>query len=679
MTRKGIGLLVFLIIALGQLGAESYRIVPNYGHLDEVSEINWDKERNILLTLGKDGICLAVDLENNRVLNRLTLPGTPLLARLNPTYPELALITEKSDAYVLYVLNWQTGEILIQQDKSEIPFFLDYSKSGEILLLGSEEIHFLAHDSDSELEGPEEVSELLSFGYLGGSEKTFMGYSPSGSLIYYDRFTSKILGQAATEEDLTDLTVLNGDVRLITAQKENTLLLIDRQTGLTLDSLEFEELLSWHVQKEDDLITTLSREKNEFTARSYRIKRDKFSRDSEKKITDRDNLTTALLAESRYLLGDMSGDIYSSAQKSRQVYPLLPSSPLSIESVDFIDNKMLVGSGDSLMIWESPFFEKEGLSTNHLLNLSRQTIDLPLEKSEVLNFQDNPVFWQPDRSIKYPYYLFEYDEMIKLGEVEEKEKSQGFKKEVSFGYADLSFYRDLELLVDENKNCRISRLTDEEGAISREEIYSFSHPSLERAALISPTHLALGSNTYFGGRNSINVTNIYTGESIPLSDERTIVTSFLPDGKEEGFYSFGFLERDEESFGQVKYHRLDNLFEEGELIMEFPQTAVSRCELNLGHEGRVYVSTPEGNWCRSGKEKNESDSYALGGPALHQGYIYRIEKNHSLIISREKDLKPLVTVYFFEGGEWLALNESNPYYFYSSKARELFTVYKVND
>ena len=154
MVKKILPLLILLFALSLDLSAETYRIVPNYAHLDRVIAMDFDKERNTLLSVGQDKYLLAVDLEKNRVLNRISLPGIPLLFRMNPLFPEIAVISEKGDSRILTLLDWQTGATLYEQEFRETPFFLEYSRSGTILQIGTGKIIFLDHRTGEELEGP---------------------------------------------------------------------------------------------------------------------------------------------------------------------------------------------------------------------------------------------------------------------------------------------------------------------------------------------------------------------------------------------------------------------------------------------------------------------------------------------------------------------------------------------
>ena len=88
---------------------------------------------------------------------------------------------------------------------------------------------------------------------------------------------------------------------------------------------------------------------------------------------------------------------------------------------------------------------------------------------------------------------------------------------------------------------------------------------------------------------------------------------------------------------------------------------------------------PKGNGSRSGERKSFAGTFSLDQIVAHGGYIYRIEKDHSLVICRDDNLAELARVYFFDNGEWMALSGKGRHYFYSSGARELFTVYKVRN
>jgi hypothetical protein len=684
MSKKSLTLLAFFLTFFVSLYAESYRIVPNYGHLDGVTSFDWDKESNVLLSWGLDSFCITIDLTSNRVLNRIALPGKPIISRLNPEFPEAAVVTEVNDSYNLTLFNWQTGEVLFQSQEREIPFFMEYSRSGEILLINDNPLQFLNHIDGSSIKGPEGISELLTFGYLGGSEKTFMGYSPSGVLIYYDRYSAQIKGRVETEEDLTDLSILSSDISLLAARKGNSIILVNRQNGTVLDSEDCGEIVSYYCQNDEGKITVLSLKNDEYTLTSYTIRRDRFSVETNKNVSHASELTFALYYNKSFLLGSKEGNILSTEKRGSQVLDLLPAKPLNIDHVSLINNRLLLASNDIMYMWESRFFEKEGLSTNHLLNLSREKLTLPLSNTNFLAFQNEPVVWEPNRTIKTPYYLLgEKGDLLPLYEPEIHEsKKQGnysFHKETDIGFKDLSFYDDLEVLISEDKSCRISRITeDKEGHFLREELYNYSHPSLETAAMVTSDLLALGTNTYFGGQNSINISNIYTGESFPISDKRSIVTAFLPDKEGKGFYSLGFT-NEEEPQGIVKFHTIDNLFEEGKTILTFSEAPTNQCAMTQGKEGQIYVTTPDGHWYSSGEITPNVKAHSLDHIVSHNNYLYRIEQDHSLAICRENTLAPLVNVYFFDNGEWVAIREDSPIYFHSSEARELFTVYKIED
>ena len=463
MGKKGVLVAAAFLSFWLSLSADSYRIMPNYGHLDSVVSLERDRERDTLISLGKDSGCLVVDLEQKRVLNRISLSGLPVRYNLNPVYPELALITEKEESFHLTLLNWQTGETLMERDEREMPYFLEYSRSGEFLLIGDGNIQFLSHDRGTAVEGPDGITDLLSFGYLGGSEKTFMGYSPSGSLIYYDRFTSQVKGRAETEEDLTDLTVLASDVRLLTARKGDTIMLINRQTGNILDTIEMENILSYHCQGDEDLITVLGRVDGEYTIGSYKIRKNRFSRESEKTFDADDyELTSALYAGGSYLMGTRDGTILTTGRRSRTIANLLTGNPLKISQLAMIDDRLILGNGsDELLIWESPFFEKE-LSPDYLLNLARKSVTVPLSEFRLASFSGKGVLWLPDNRTKYPYYLLSDDNTpVPLYEPEQNDPEDkplaGFNREATFGFRELSFYDDLEVAMDEDKSCRVSR------------------------------------------------------------------------------------------------------------------------------------------------------------------------------------------------------------------------------
>jgi WD40 repeat protein len=682
MVKKCLPFLILLFLFSGNLFAESYRIVPNYAHLDRVSAMDFDKERNILLSVGRDKSLLAVDLEENRVLNRISLPGTPLLFRMNPGFPEAAIISENGDSHILTLLDWQTGATLFEQEFGETPFFLEYSRSGTILQIGNGNITFLDHRTGGELDGPSRVSELLSFGYLGGTEKTFMGYSPSGDLIYYDRQTSEVKGKTKTLEDLSELSVCSADIRLMTGRKDNSVYLIDRQSGKTLDTLEETEILSFKYLYQSDLVTLMTRENGRIRLSSYSISNNRFRRTTEKSIIPDAEPAYALYSGNRFILGTEEGDFLTTAKRGNGLSSLLPARPLVINSLAMADSRLILASADKVKIWESPFFEKDNLSLEYLLNLSGRVLDNPLRNGLFIPFGADTIIWKADGEVKYPWYLLRNGEepvpfFEPPPETEEKSGFSGFKKEITYGYKNLSYFGDLEVLVNSDKSCVVNRVREQGDSYVRDELFTYSHPSLETAAMVSENLLAVGNNTYYGGSNIINLTDIGTNETIPLSDDRVIVTQFLP-GDEEGFYSLGYSEREGKSYCVVKYHKLNDLFSPSETVLEFPQPIGNACQLTRSGD-LIYAVAPEGMWYSSDRGGLPEPTFSLNSVLSHGDYLYRLDREHGLVISRKEDRKPLVRVFFFAGGEWVAQALGTPYYFYSAKGRDLFTVFKIAD
>ena len=128
----------------------------------------------------------------------------------------------------------------------------------------------------------------------------------------------------------------------------------------------------------------------------------------------------------------------------------------------------------------------------------------------------------------------------------------------------------------------------------------------------------------------------------------------------------------------VKYHDLNDLFSPPATVLEFPQPIGNACQLTLSGD-TVYGVTPEGTWYSSDKDGQPEPTFSLNSILSHGNYLYRLDREHGLVISRKEDRKPLVRVYFFAGGEWVAQALGTPYYFHSAKGRDLFTVYKIAD
>ena len=142
-----------------------------------------------------------------------------------------------------------------------------------------------------------------------------MGYSPSGDLIYYDRQTSEVKGRTQTQEDLTDLSVCSADIRLMTGRKDNSIYLIDRQSGQTLDTLEGGEIISFKYLYQSDQVTLMTRENGRISLTSYNISNSRFRKGTEKKLHRRSGTGICPLFGKQFSSGNGRGRLSENRKK----------------------------------------------------------------------------------------------------------------------------------------------------------------------------------------------------------------------------------------------------------------------------------------------------------------------------------------------------------------------------
>jgi hypothetical protein len=676
--------LTFMISLFGQ----EYRIVPNHGHLNALTVMAVDGKRNSLITLGKDNNCLVTDIKKSRVVNRFSYKGNLVNYVLNPQYPEFSLVTEIEGKYTLTAYNWQSGEVLFSLPQESIPFFLKYSQSGDILMYGNytTKVRMIDHGNGSVLKGPDLISSLLTYGYMGGSAITFMGYNPSGQLIYYDRDSSQIKGNVSTISDLTDLDVLQNDIQLMTARRENTVYLINRQTGQESDSISFENIISYHCSPLEGTLTLLFEEKGEIKISLLAVRRNKFREEIRRSLDLEEQGVAASGYGKQIFLGTESGDILN-VKSTGKASSLFPQKILKISELALENNRLITGNSKALWEWESPFFEEEGLEFNHILNLRRRNFIPPYDNIRLATYKGNGVLWSNNKRIREDFFLIQekkdtLDLFYTLPVLEEKK--DGFfnnRNEKQEGIALLSYLDNRELLFLWEKTCIINEITENtEGEYERKELYRYNHPSLETAAMISDELLIMGKNTYYGGNNAISIINVITGETLYMEDDREVITQIIPvDGKGH-FYSLGYRKEGETNYAHVREHTIDGSLIISTEIYKYKEDITNQSRLFLsGEEETVLLKKGDDQWMKISKKGIlEAEISSQSKILSHNGYIYLISPDHSLIIMDEKTLRPLAKVYIFENGQWLALSLMNNYYFYSKEARDLFSVYKLN-
>lgn len=675
---------VFTLSFLLPLSAREYRTVPNVGHSDRINALLSLREDRIL-SLGEDQLCLVIDPSSSRVINRFSFDGIPLMVALNPNYSDFALLSERGGSFTITVYDWQTGKKRFTLEETGIPFYMDYSRSGDILFYGSSTRPVVMADraAGAELEFPDKMAPLLTFGYMGGTDKTFMGYKPSGEFLYYDRFSSQLKGSVKVTSDLTDITVLQSAVQYVTARKGDEVLLINRQTGAVQDRIEEEGIIHFSCSPDDGTVTLLCTDGEGYRFCRYQVNGARFISRNKIELDDGDYSAT-LYHRGKSYLASAGGEIFRMTARGIGS-SLFSALPLRLEEMAVVDGRFLLRSREVLWEWLSPFFSSSEPDINKLLNLSKSEWPLPFPGGKFSLFQDDVLLWKPDKEKDSPIYILNREDMAwsrfySPPEEEDKGETPFFdgEREKNKGIISLSYRGDREVILGGNKSCTINEIvTGESDEIIRDEIYRYQHPSLEAAALVSDDLLAMGRNTFYGGQDPLTVINIANGESVLIEDERDVVTRILPDG-EDIFYTLGFLTEDEESVCLVKEHRIEDNRLISRSLFSYPEEINGESQLYPGPQGSIYLKRQDLSLVKlDGVAPSYLDVRSAMPILYHNGYLYVIDRDNSLLIFEERELKPLARLYAFENGQWLAQSFLGDFYIYSEKARDYFSVFRL--
>ncbi len=204
---------------------------------------------SFVVSAGVDGSLRVWDPRDGSLRHAVALRGVPSALVVHPWLPRAFVALADGSGEWLTALDWESGLRLFSIPLGGPPLFLGLSRTAGSLLVGRasfEGLWFLDPTTGERQPGMERGTGIVTFGVTSRDERTVLTYLPSGSLVYRDRATGRVLRDLRVPADLADLGLSSARRHLIGRSGE-WLVAIDAVDGAVTDRLRIRGLRTMQV------------------------------------------------------------------------------------------------------------------------------------------------------------------------------------------------------------------------------------------------------------------------------------------------------------------------------------------------------------------------------------------------------------------------------------------------
>jgi len=680
LGNKKLLLTIILSMFLSFNASASYQIVLQSGHEGMPTSLRWHGKSSTIVSSGEDGRLIVTRPGDHKVLHRFRVTGDRIYdIELDPSNEKAAVITSNNGLYKVSVWDWSKEEKLFDYELESEPLFTSWSAKGRYLTignLGSPSILVLEGRTGRRLSYLQRLPSLYNAGYIGSTETILMTYSVSGAIRYWDIRSSALKLSTETLANLKGIKVLQTDSKTtLFAYKDSTLYIVNRQTGAVLDQLEIPGMVDVSIDERNGELDALAVSLTGTTVHGYKIRNERF--------IPRDFGSNNLSSEAIPVVVDPGLNPVKVLRKDGETYLISRNGQLFTESLTgfssiindrlwipdsmaFRDNSFYLSRGNRILKFSSDFFTDSSKgNTEDLNDIKREEILTgSLASKTGIRVLPGAVILQWDIS----------GDGDENGIRRIRFSSPG--DEILFGLS--GPFTKIEIL-DDGRMLTVNRsgTVNIINSLTAEIDTSYSALGiLDSAYSASGDYLLTGRSSQGRAGTALEKIDVQTKESVPIPDERFMIYSVVSGLSD--IYSIG-VERNSQGVSETSIvkHDIDN---PGKSRVIF---TVSGEDLNAtilpDPTDRNVVFTSLGGTVRkiSGNRKtvfqwNEEISYL----AVRAEVLYGLDLDGALVLWNSLNGNPLLKVYFFDNGGWIAVPPDSSKLWASPGAIENVIIYR---
>ncbi len=676
--KKNTLLLILSTFSIFSLSA-SYRLVLQSGHDGIPVAVQWHEKSKTIVSAGIDGRLIVTRPGDNKVLHRFRVTDENIYdLKVDPVNSRAAVITSKNGIYTVSVWNWNDEEIEYDYELESEPLFTSWSARGRYLTignLGSPSIIVLEGRTGRRLSYLQRLPSLYNTGYIGSTETILMTYMVSGAIRYWDIRSSVLKLSTETISNLQGIRVLQTESKTtLFGYRNETLFLVNRQTGVVLDQIEIPGLKDVSIDKEDGEIDALAENMAGSFLHQYKVRNERFlprdfgtanlSTTAEPLTLDvsiqamkvlRRNGTTYLMSE--------SGSLYS--QGLTGFSPLINDRLWQPDSMAFHDESIYISGGSKILRFTSPFFkENSNGDTQDLSTVTREEINTDSRSSDtgIRILEDGTILlWDKgndDIGSGIRRLRFSSPEYVTLFPVDGKLQK-------------LDIIDDERMLsVDRNGTVKIM------SSFTGEIFSTYSALGiLDSAYSIDGGYLLAGRSSTGRAGSALEQVDTQTRESVPVPDNRFMI--YRVETGPNGIYTIGVTRSPAGgSKTSILLHDKENP-EQSKKILEFTGEDLNAVILSEP-SGKSIFTTAGGEVLKINGSRRISFQWdeSVFDLALRADVLYGLDNDGAMVLWDADNGRSLLKVYFFNDGGWIAIRPDNEKIWSSPGAIENVIIYR---
>ncbi len=658
----------------------SYQIVIQAGHEGMPTNLRWHEKTSSIVSSGEDGRLIVTRPGDHKVLHRFRVTSDRIYdIELDPSNEKAAVVTSNNGLYKVSVWDWSKEEKIFDYELESEPLFTSWSAKGRYLTignLGSPSVLVLEGRTGRRLSYLQRLPSLYNAGYIGSTETILMTYSVSGAIRYWDIRSSALKLSTETLANLQGIKVLQTDSKTtLFAYKDSTLYLVNRQTGAVLDQLEIPGMADVSIDEKNGELDALVVSLSGTTLHGYKVRNERF--------LPRDFGGNNLSSEATPIAVEPGLSPVKVLRKNDKTYLISSSGQLFIESLTgfspiindrlwipdsmaFSDKSFYLSRGNKILKFTSEFFSDSSKgNTEELNDIKRvEVLTGSLASKTGIRVLPGDVILQWDIS-------GDGDENgIRRIRLSDPETELLFRQSGPFTKVDIL---DDGRLLTVNRSGTVNILNSLTGEI--ESSYS-ALGILDSAYSASGDYLLAGRSSQGRGGTALEKIDVQTKESVPVPDKRFMVYSVV--SGPSAIYSIG-VERNNQDISETSIVKHDIENPENSRVI----TTVSGEDLDASifpdPSDSTTIFTSLGGTVRkiSGNRKtvfqwDEEISYLT----LRSKALYGLDRDGALVLWNSQNAHPLIKVYFFDNGGWIAVPPDGTKLWSSPGAIENVIIYK---
>jgi len=648
-------LAVLLFLALvGQCPVSAqYSLVLQRGHSDTPVAMKWHKASRVLVSVGEDGFLIVTKPEDEIVLHRFRVTrGRISDLEINQSNEQAAIIYSEKGFFLVSVWDWAREEMIYEHRFHKELLFATWSARGTYLVLGtlgSPSIVMLDGATGHRLPRLQSLPSLYDSGYIGSTETILMTYSTSGFISYWDIDTSELKHSAKTVSNLRSLSVLQTESKsVLFAYQNDSLILLNRQTGYVLDRLTIPGLIDVSVDENTGEVDAIALTAKGFMLHRYASRDYAFvPRSSEENYPKRLELDDSLqpvkvlrVDETTYL---MSRSGYIVVESAEGFLALIDDKLWRPDSFAFHGDSINVAGGEKILRFTSPFFTSDhGGGINALTSLTQE------------------VYFSESNAEHTGIHMLSNGAFL-LWDKEFSGDDNGIRRfHPSLPGAEIFFpITDMILkcsVIDENRiltvdgNGVVNVWDSRNGALLVE--YS-SFDNLDAAYSVKGEFILVGHSSGSSVGTPLEAVNIGSKETIPVPDRRFMV--YRVESEPANIYTIGVKKYPSGKIETILLRHDPKRVELSRNLLRVSGEVLNAIVLPHPSDNSVYTNL-------SGKilriMGNKTVAYESAGTIVflqaHGKNLYGLDADGSLVLWDSSGGMPVLSIYFFDDGSWVA-------------------------